>query len=173
MKNDIKNNNTNISNIEENLNIEQISQSKNIANNKEPNFNDFDTDSNLSDIILSDNNDIKPTKSSRNLNQLENTSIDKYFGDDFDNLNKINITNGDMNESSIQNIQLDLNMNNNENIKTKKIITTEDLNNTPLPIFECLYCTNQKIVFQHFINEILSNKYLLQTSIYDINDLDK
>ena len=78
-----------------------------------------------------------------------------------------------MNESSIQNIQLDLNMNNNENIKTKKIITKEDLNNTPLPIFECLYCTNQKIVFQHFINEILSNKYLLQTSIYDINDLDK
>ena len=66
MKNDIKNNNTNISNIEENLNIEQISQSKNIANNKEPNFNDFDADSNLSDIILSDNNDIKPTKSSRN-----------------------------------------------------------------------------------------------------------
>ena len=173
MKNEVKDNNTNTSNVEENLNIDQISHSRNIANSKEPNFNDFDADLNLSDIILSDNNDIKPTKSSRNVNQLENTSIEKYFGDDIDNLNKINITNGDMNESSIQNIQLDLNTNNNENMKTKKIITKEDLNNTPIPLFECLYCVNPKIVFQHFINVILSDKYLLQTSIYDINDLDK
>ena len=31
----------------------------------------------------------------------------------------------------------------------------------------------EEIVFQLFINEILSVKYLLQASIYDINDLDK
>ena len=160
MKNDIKDNNFNMSNEEENLNIDQISQSKNILNNKEQNFNDFEADLNLSEIILSDNNEIKPTKSSRNINQLENTSIDKFFD-------------REMNESSIQNIELDLNTNNNnENKKTKKR-TKDDLNNTPIPIFECLYCTNEKIVFQHFIKEILSDKYLLQTSIYDINDLDK
>ncbi len=174
MKNEDKNNNFNISNEEENLNIDQISQSKNNIYNKEPNFNDFDADLNISDIILSDNNEIKPTKSFKNINQFENTSIDKILGDDFDNLNKINITNGEINESSIQNIQIDLNTNNNnENIKAKKIRTKDDLNNTPIPIFECLYCSNEKIVFRHFSNEILSDKYLLQTSIYDINDLDK
>ena len=174
MKNEFKDDKINMSNEEENLNIDQISLSKNILNNKEQNFNDFEADLNLSEIILNDNNEIKPTKSSRNINQLENISIDKYFGADIDNLNKINITNRDMNESSIQNIELDLNANNNnEDKKTKKIITKDDLNNTPLPIFECLYCTNEKIVFQHFINEILSDKYLLQTSIYDISDLDK
>ena len=161
MKNDIKDNNFNMSNEEENLNIDQISQSKNILNNKEQNFNDFEADLNLSEIILSDNNEIKPTKSSRNINQLENTSIDKFFD-------------REMNESSIQNIELDLNTNNNnENKKKTKKRTKDDLNNTPIPIFECLYCTNEKIVFQHFIKEILSDKYLLQTSIYDINDLDK
>ena len=174
MKNEDKNNNFNISNEEENLNIDQISQTKNNIYNKEPNFNDFDEDLNISDIILSDNNEIKPTKSFKNINQFENTSIDKILGDDFDNLNKINITNGEINESSIQNIQIDLNTNNNnENIKAKKIRTKDDLNNTPIPIFECLYCSNEKIVFRHFSNEILSDKYLLQTSIYDINDLDK
>ena len=174
MKNEDKNNNFNISNEEENLNIDQISQSKNNIYNKEPNFNDFDADLNISDIILSDNNEIKPTKSFKNINQFENTSIDKILGDDFDNLNKINITNGEIDESSIQNIQIDLNTNNNnENIKAKKIRTKDDLNNTPIPIFECLYCSNEKIVFRHFSNEILSDKYLLQTSIYDINDLDK
>ena len=31
----------------------------------------------------------------------------------------------------------------------------------------------EEIVFQLFIDEILSVKYLLQASIYDINDLDK
>ena len=100
-------------------------------------------------------------------------------------MNKFNVTNENLNESSIQkididNIQIDLNNQNNniinindENKKSKKIRTKDDLNNTPLPIFECLYCTNEKIVFKHFSNEILSNKYLLQTSVYDINDLNK
>ena len=100
-------------------------------------------------------------------------------------MNKFNVTNENLNESSIQkididNIQIDLNNQNNniinindENKKSKKIRTKDDLNNTPLPIFECLYCTNEKIVFKHFSNEILSNKYLLQTPVYDINDLNK
>ena len=171
MKNEDQNFNTQFSNEEENLNIDQISQSKNNFNNKDNIFNDFDADLNLSGIENIDNNEIK-TKNTKNNIPFENTSIDKSFGEDFDNLNKINITNAEVNESSIQNIQLDLN-NENENKKEKKIRTKDDLNNTPIPVFECLYCTNNKIVFQHFINEILSEKYLLQTSIYDINELDK
>ena len=171
MKNEDLNFNTQLSNEEENLNIDQISQSKTNFNNKDIIINDFDADLNISGIENIDNNEIK-AKNSKNNIPFENTSIDKSFGEDFDNLNKINITNAEVNESSIQNIQFDLN-NENENKKEKKIRTKDDLNNTPIPVFECLYCTNNKIVFQHFINEILSEKYLLQTSTYDINELDK
>ena len=58
--------------------------------------------------------------------------------------------------------------------KNKKIkLTKEDLNNIPLPIFSCIYCSNEKLSFNHFLNEILSNKYLLLTSIYDIKELNK
>ena len=171
MKNEDQNFNTQLFNEEENLNIDQLFQSKNDFNNKDIILNDFDADLNISGIENIDKNENK-TKNSKNIIPTENISIDKSFGDDFDNLNKINITNTEVNESSIQNIELDLN-NENENKREKKIRTKDDLNNTPIPVFECLYCTNNKIVFQHFINEILSKKYLLQTSIYDINELDK
>ena len=178
MKNeDDKGFNSQILDEDENLNIDQISQSKNILNNKENIFNAFEEGLNISDIVNNDNNENKTGKNIKNNNPSENISI----SDDLDNLNKINITNEDINESSIQNIQLDLNNQNNNNNNNndddknpKKIRTKDDLNNTPIPIFECIYCCSKvKIVFQHFINEILSNKYLLQTSIYDINDLDK
>ena len=72
-------------------------------------------------------------------------------------------------------------INNNEHIRRKKgnivnikkKLTKEDLNNIPLPIFSCIYCSNDKIAFNHLINENLSNKYYLQTSIYDMKLLDK
>ena len=182
MKNgDDKGFNSQILDEDENLNIDQISLSKNILNNKENIINAFEEGLNISDIVNNDNNENKTGKKIKNNNSFENTSIDKSFGDDLDNLNKINITNEDINESSIQNIHLDLNNQNNnnnnnknDNKNPKKIRTKDDLNNTPIPVFECLYCcSKEKLIFQHFINEILSNKYLFQTSIYDINDLDK
>ena len=163
MKNEDKNLNSQLSFEEENLNLDQISKSKNNLEIKEGFFKGFDIDLNLSNIINNDNNEIKKENDLENNKYLENESID------FENFDKINITNGNEEESSLHNIQIDLNNKN----KNKKIRTKEDLNNTPLPIFDCLYCTNEKIVFQHFINENLSDKYLLQTSIYDINDLDR
>ena len=54
----------------------------------------------------------------------------------------------------------------------KNRITKEELNNIPLPIFSCVYCCDDKISFRHLSNEILSNKYLFQTSIYDMKQLD-
>jgi len=177
MNNDDNNLISNLSNEDENLNINKITESKNNFNDKDLLLNDFEADLNISDIFNNDTNEIKSRKNPKNNNPFENTSIDKSLSDDFENINKMNIINENIensNESSIQNIQIDLNNNNNddENKKIKKR-TKDDLNNTPLPIFECLYCTNEKIVFRHFINEILSDKYLLQTSIYDMNDLDK
>lgn len=55
----------------------------------------------------------------------------------------------------------------------KKKLTKEDLNNIPLPIFSCIYCSNEKISFNHLITEIIYNKYFLQTSIYDMKSLDE
>ena len=58
-------------------------------------------------------------------------------------------------------------------INTNKTrITKEELNNIPLPIFSCIYCCGDKISFRYLSNEILSNKYLFQTSIYDMKQLD-
>ena len=162
MKNDRNNYNSQLSNGEENLNIDQISLSKNNQNNldnKDIIFKDFETGLNISDII---NNELKPEKNSKKINQFENSSIDKSFSEDFDNFNKSNIENREINESSIQNIQLDLNNENinKENKITKKIRAKDDLNKTPIPIFECLFCsTNSIIVFHHFINEILSKEF--------------
>ena len=181
MKNEDIGFNSKISNEDENLNIDQISQSKNNFNGKENNiFNEFDEGLNISDIFGGDNYEIKSGKNTKNNNPFENNSIDKSFGEDLD---KINITNEDMNESSIQNIQLDLNnqntntnKNNNDDNKqkSKKKITKDDLNNTPIPLFDCFFCACEKIGFKYYINEILYDKYLLyETSIYDINDLDK
>ena len=69
---------------------------------------------------------------------------------------------------------------NNENeiraIKTmplKKLkIKKEDLDRIPLPIFSCIYCSNEYVSFKHLSNEIISNKYLLQTSVFDLKQLD-
>ena len=57
-------------------------------------------------------------------------------------------------------------------IKKKKKIKKEELNNIPLPIFSCIFCCNEIVSFRHLSNEIISNKYLFQTSIYDIKQLD-
>ena len=45
--------------------------------------------------------------------------------------------------------------NNNKNKKHKKL-NKEDLNNTPLPIFSCIYCSNENVSFSHLSREILS-----------------
>ena len=58
-------------------------------------------------------------------------------------------------------------------MRIKKKLTKDDLNYIPLPIFSCIYCSNEKIVYKHLINENLSKNYYLQTSINDIKILDK
>ena len=55
----------------------------------------------------------------------------------------------------------------------KKKLTKEDLNNIPLPIFSCIYCSNEKVAFNHLIKENIYNKFFLQTSIYDMKNLEE
>ena len=79
-----------------------------------------------------------------------------------------------------QNIKISGEENNNKAKKNFKKLRTmppkkikkEDLDKIPLPIFSCIYCSNEIISFNHLSNDIISNKYLLQTSILDIKQLD-
>ena len=90
----------------------------------------------------------------------ENEQTKKY--DSINSYNFDSISNNDQIRRKKRNI-----------VNMKKKLTKEDLNNIPLPIFSCIYCSNDKIAFRHLINENISNKYFLQTSIYDIKVLDK
>ena len=164
------------SNQEDMLNFDKNSEFDIQTKNNEIFPNNFDADLNLSNIINYETNEIKETKVDNKKNEkILNT--EKSFEESFENFSKINIQNDNINfEESEIHSEILTNENNEINEdkkKSKKKRTKDDLNNTPLPVFECLYCTNEKIVFQHFINEILSDKYLLQTSIYDMNDLNK
>ena len=168
MKNDSLDFNTQISNQDDTLNIDKISEADIQKKNNELFPNNFDIDLNISNIVNEEKNDIKRTKDDKDNINSNIYNAEKSFEESLENFSKIN-----MEDAEIQNETLTNKENDEDKKKTKKKRTKEDLDNTPIPIFECLYCTNEKVVFQHFINEILSEKYLLQTSIYDINDLNK
>ena len=84
----------------------------------------------------------------------------------FESISSINTLDFLNNNNKIENTGINLKRN-------KKKLSAEDLDNIPLPIFSCIYCSNEKISFNHLINSNLSNKYFLQTSIYDMKMLDK
>ena len=51
----------------------------------------------------------------------------------------------------------------------KKKISKGDLNTIPIPIFECIYCANEKLAFNHLINDEFSLKYLYNIEKKDIS----
>ena len=79
-------------------------------------------------------------------------------------------------KDNMMNIKQNINENNNNirSVKTMPIkkLKKEDLDNIPLPIFSCIYCSNEQVSFNHLSNEIISNKYLLQTSTWDMKELN-
>ena len=106
----------------------------------------------------------------------ENVQKKFYINDEENNLNNIensinNDSNINLDDQSINELNREMKKNKNNNFKKK--ITKEDLNNIPLPIFSCIYCSNDYISFKHLSNEQLSSKYYIQTSIYDMKILDK
>ena len=74
---------------------------------------------------------------------------------------------------SIHQLHKDININIKNENNIKKKLTKEDLDNIPLPLFSCIYCSNDYISFRHLSNEILSYKYYNETSIYDMKILNK
>ena len=118
------------------------------AKNKEDDFN-FEKSFELSKIeILDDIYKQKNDYGVNNINEISDYSFDK---DNSKIVSKKNLKQ--------------------KKLKTKKI-KKEELNNIPLPIFSCIFCCNETVSFKHLSNEIISDKYLFQTSIYDINQLD-
>ena len=116
-------------------------------------------------------------ENSISISEIENKEkeqVNEYFSivNDEGGIEK-NIDN--LNNSSINldnNITHQLNKKiNKSNIKKK--LTKEDLNDIPLPIFACIYCSNDYISFKHLSNERLSSKYYNLTSIYDMKTLDE
>ena len=168
------------------LNPNQTHKSKNeekAPNNKkfgEIKLDNFDDSLNLSDIV--EDQCINPKKE-------ENRLIIEDFSDDLDNIDEDEFTQRKMSDYSIQSeefkneeININININkkftnkiSNEDISKKytKKLTKEELDNIPLPVFSCIYCSNMLIAFKHLSQEIITNKYLFQTSIYDIKDINK
>ena len=126
--------------------------------NYKPFINNSFSDLNLSDIGNKDKNSIQFSQRSHNLN-TENEELNNYF------IQKKRSSLGSVKLEDFNNLFM------NENKKLK--LTKEDLNNIPLPIFSCIYCSNEEIVFNHLLNEILSQKYLISTSVYDLKELTK
>ena len=89
-----------------------------------------------------------------------------------DELNKNYIINIIEKRASLGSIRLE-DYNDIFSAKKKVKIRKEDLNNIPIPLFSCIFCSNEYISFNHYINEILSNKYKILTSIYDLQELNK
>ena len=131
-------------------------------------------ESNIHSFEKSSENDNKPQsqnfldfqnyiESSLKLSEIENKENEQTKK--FDTINSYNFE-----SISISN-QTKKNKKKVKNLKRK--LTKEGLNNIPLPIFSCIYCSNDEIAFNHLIKENLYNKYYLQISVYDIKLINK
>ena len=92
---------------------------------------------------------------------------DEKFNNKINNDKKLNIS-----LNSLLNSDKNNKFNKNSKKGLKKRLKKEDLNNIPLPIFSCIYCSNDYVSFKHLSNEIISKKYLFQNSLSDIIKLN-
>jgi len=120
------------------------------------------------ETFFNDENDKNNSEDSLDLEESENSvSSDKLDLCDKsmeEEMNKVKIND---NDNDI------VNEDKNKNKKTfKHRLSKKDLNTIPLPIFDCPYCANEKIVFNHLINEKISCNYLYNTEKKDINLID-
>ena len=166
------------------LNSNQEISSKNnetIKNN--PNFGEIKLENFEDSLTLSD-----IAQDGAPIPMKEEKNFSEDFSEDLDNIKEDEFSPRKISDCSIQSdefkngeINIDINTNDAKNKKqtedisrkyTRKI-TKEELDNIPLPVFSCIYCSNMIIAFKHLSQEIVTNKYLFQTSIYDIKDINK
>ena len=148
---------------------------------KNYNFDNFEDNLNISDIkdelqkSQEERKDSKQHKKDSSNRIYPESSFDKDFSIELDNINGDEFNIRKISICSLQSEEFNCNSNfdNKMNKKLKRKITKDDLNNIPLPVFSCIYCSNEEISFRHLSLEKLSNKYLLQSSVYDILELNK
>ena len=138
---------------------------KNSPKNITENEFDFEKSLELSGISP-DKDEIKQKTEKEKNNSNLNLSLDYSFINQ--NINILDMKN------NLNDNDSDIKKNNIRKTKTMPIkkIKKEDLDKIPLPIFSCIYCSNEYLSFNHLSNEIISNKYLLQTSKMDVKQLD-
>ena len=136
---------------------------------KNPEFNDFSL------------NDIKNISENSHLNSIKylEQSIRKESSFELDSYNILNNENSFSRKISFESFGLNPAPNQNftqlkktNSLENRKLLK-KNLDNIPLPIFDCIYCSNEKVAFSHFSKEILNEKYYYSTSIYDIQLLNK
>ena len=158
---------------------EKIKNNQNFGEIKLDNFEDSLNLSNIGDDQCS-------------IPKKEENIFAEDFSEDLDNIKEDEFSQRKMSDCSMQSdefkneeINIDVNTNTlSNNLKSKMVsediskkftkkLTREELDNIPLPVFSCIYCSNLTISVKHLSQEIITNKYLFQASIYDIEDINK
>ena len=152
---------------------------------------DFEDNLNISDIkdefkkLEAKKEKQSPRKKEFTLKLNTGDNVDKDFSVDLDNINEDEFNERKISICSLQSEEFNCNIiNKNNNVDNNrkmslfykqdpKKLTKDDLNYIPLPVFSCIYCSNDEISFKHLSKEIISDKYLFQTSIFDIIQLNK
>ena len=140
------------------------------------NLNDLNIeDINLFNEIQFNKDEIKGTDETF-FNEQNNQNNSKYTielekSEDSVSSDKLDICDKSM-EEEMNKVTLNDNNDNKIQICNKKRLSKGDLNKIPIPIFECIYCANEKLAFNHLINDEFSLKYLYNTEKKDISLID-
>ena len=130
--------------IENNDIFKNIEFNKNEIKTEENFFNEFDSKDNGEDLSL-------------DFDKSENSlSSDKL----------------DLCDKSMEEQMNKVTLNDEKDLKFSKKITKEELKTIPLPLFECIFCAGEKISFLHYINEIMTKKYLYNLEKKDLILMD-
>ena len=137
------------------------------------NLNDFNIeDTNLFNEIQFNKDEIKGTDETFFIKQNDQNnskySIELEKSDDSVSSDKLDICDKSM-EEEMNKVTLNDNIENKIQLCNKRRLSKEDLNKIPIPIFECIYCANEKLSFNHLINDEFSLKYLYNTEKKDIS----
>jgi len=137
------------------------------------NINDLNIeDNNLFNDIQFNKDEIKGTDETffneQNSQNNSNYSIELEKSEDSVSSDKLDICDKSM-EEEMNKVTLNDNDENKIQFPNKRRLSKGDLNKIPIPIFECIYCANEKLAFNHLINDEFSLKYLYNTEKKDIS----
>ena len=134
--------------------MKNIQENNEIFNIIEFNRNEIKTDENFfNELDIKDNN--------------EDISLDFEKSENSLSSDKLDLCDKSMEEQMSK-----VTLNEEKKSKTGKKLTKEDLKTIPIPIFECLFCADEFLSFRHYINEIMTMKYLYNVERKDIILID-